>query len=119
MAYCLDIPHWHPARLNQLCHGHWSKGHRLKKNDRHFVMVYAHQQKIPLAVTKRSVLLTLVLRPGQRRADPDAFFKSSLDALVHAGILVNDSPDWVELLPVRYERGTVRRWGTRITLEDL
>ncbi|WP_435018466.1 hypothetical protein TA3x_000440 [Tundrisphaera sp. TA3] len=113
----ITIPRWHPATVNQLLGGHWSKGHRLKKRDRQ--MIWAYAQGKPKATGKRLVELTIILKPKQRGSDPDAFFKSLADALVHAGLLKDDNRQGVELAPVAYERGTEADWGTRIRLTDI
>jgi Holliday junction resolvase RusA-like endonuclease len=110
------IPRWHPVTVNQLLRGKWT-AHRLKKADRE--MVWAYAQGHPKATGKRRVVLTIILKPGQRGADPDAFFKSLADALVQAGLLTDDNRQGVELAPVAYERGTATDWGTRIRLTDL
>ncbi len=111
------IERWHPARLNELMGGHWSKGHKLKKRDRQILWAYA--QGKPKATGKRQVELTIILKPRQRAADPDAQWKSTLDALKHAGMIVDDNRQGVELLPVRYKRGTEASWGTIIELWDI
>jgi hypothetical protein len=57
-----------------------------------------------------------LLGPRQRGADPDAYWKSLLDALVHAGLLVDDSPKWCELGPVRFERECRRKPAIQLEL---
>lgn len=111
------IDRWHPARLNQIMGGHWSGGHRLKKRDRE--MVWAYSRGKPKAPGKRRIETVIVLKPKQRGGDPDAYFKSLCDALKHAGMIVDDNRQGVELMPVRYERGTTERWGTSIRLWDI
>lgn len=61
--------------------------------------------------------LHLILPPRGRKCDPDAFWKSTLDGLVHAGLLVDDRHSCVELAPVEYSRGPVA--ATKITLVDI
>jgi Holliday junction resolvase RusA-like endonuclease len=63
------------------------------------------------------VSLRITLARGQRGPDPDAWWKSALDALVHAGLLTDDNRQGVELGPVEYDRGPHRK--TVITLEDI
>lgn len=116
MTARLFIPSWHPAPLNKL-KGHWGIGHKLKKADREMVAMYARLMSVPKATGKRRVLLTIILAPGKRGCDPDAYWKSLLDALVQAGLLIGDNPNGVELPPVIFERGTADRWGTLIELE--
>jgi hypothetical protein len=114
--YRLIIPAWHPAKLNELL-GHWAQRHRLKRGDRELVGYYARLAGIPLAVLPRRVSLRIILGPRERAADPDAYWKSLLDALVHCGGLVNDNRQSVELGTVEFHRGPKR--STEITLEDL
>ena len=116
MICTLFIPTWHPATTNQLLDNRW-KAARLKRSDREMVTWYCRITKMPYATGIRRVNLTIVLKPGQRAADPDAYWKSSLDALVHAGMLVDDNRQHVELMPARFERST--EWGTRVVFEDL
>ena len=111
----IEIPNWRPMPLNKLMNCHWRKRQRLKKDDRDMVMSYCHRK--PKATCKRRVTLTIHLGKGQRKCDPDAYWKTTLDALVHAEMLVNDTSRWVELIPVVQTRGD---WvGTTIELEDL
>jgi hypothetical protein len=112
----LTIEGWHPCRLNELL-GCWQRRARLKRADRQLVTGYAVMQRIPRATGKRRVSLLLTLAPGQRGADPDAYWKSLLDALVHAGLLLDDSRQAVELGPVRFARGPAA--ATEITLADM
>jgi len=112
----VTIPNWHPATTNQLLQGHWSKGAKLKKNDAAIIAGYFTIS--PKAKQKRLLKLSIGLGYKQRGCDPDAYFKSLLDALVKAGMLVDDSPKWVELAPVEYYR-TDALPETRITLEDI
>ncbi len=117
MSHKLVIEGWHPARLNLLLGGHWSQGHRLKRADRQMIALAAKLQGIPPATGKRRVSLTLTLAPRQRAGDPDSYFKSLLDALTHAGLLLDDNRQGVELGKVTFERGPVRQ--TTVLLEDL
>lgn len=108
------IPNWHPAPLNKLLGGHWSKGAKFKSTDRAIVAAYA--KPFAKAQGKRRVTLRIVLGKGERACDPDAFWKSLLDALVQCGMLVDDNRQNVELMPVRFDRGARR---SEIMLEDL
>lgn len=116
MTYKLRIDSWHPARLNQLMRG-WRTAHRLKKVDRNLISSYCIINRIPLANGPREVGITITLGPRQRAADPDAYWKSALDALVNANMLIDDNRQYCRCLPVEFERGTER--ATLITLRDL
>lgn len=72
---------------------------------------------VPKAAGKRRVKLTIVLGPRQRGGDPDAYWKSTLDALARAGLILDDNRQGVELASVAYERGT--RKATVIGLTDV
>ena len=98
----IQIPNWHPTPLNKLL-GDWRVSSKRKKADRNLIACYTHH--LPKAGQKRRVTLTIILGKGQRGCDPDAYWKSLLDALVHAGQLNDDSPKWCELAPVQFERG--------------
>ena len=82
------------------------------------IAAYVRKAKVPKAAGRRRVSLHIILDKGQRGADPDAYQKSSLDALVHAGMLVNDNRHYVEIAPVTFSRDSTG-WGTIIRLEDL
>lgn len=111
------IPDWHPTPLNKLLGNRW-KAHALKKADR--AMVGAYCTKVPKATAKRWLLTHIILAPGKRACDPDAYFKSLLDALVSNGLLVDDNRQGVECSPPTFERATkTQQWGTRITLIDI
>lgn len=112
--FIIRIPNWHPAPVNRLYSGHWAKRKRLKEKDADIVAHYA--QPWPKATSKRRVKVAIVLGPRQRACDSDAYFKSLLDALKHAGMIVDDSPKWVELAPVEFTRGDR---ATEIWLEDI
>jgi hypothetical protein len=113
----LVIPAWTPARLNQWDGRHWSMRARLKTFDRNMVATYALKAGLPSATGKRRVIVTITLAKGERACDPDAHTKSLSDALVHCGLLRDDSRQWVEWMPFRFERGSER--ATTIDLEDL
>ena len=117
MTFEAFIPHWHPTPLNRLFGSHWATASRMKKADAAIIAIYC--RAIPKATGKRRLSVEIVLKPKQRRCDPDAYHKSLCDALVKAKCLVNDSSHYVELSPVQYERGTDREWGTKLTLENI
>lgn len=108
------IPNHHPAALNQYIGKHWSVGHKLKRLDKEMVLSYSRH--IVPASTKRRVDFTIILGRGQKARDPDAYTKSLGDALVHAGMLVDDSHKWVEWGNVEYLRGIK---ATIITLTEI
>jgi hypothetical protein len=120
-TFQLRIKNWHPARLNQFVGRHWSAAHKLKKLDREIVSLavgptckYAHFHH------RRRVSLRIVLKPGQRKCDPDAYWKSLLDALVATHVLRDDSDRWCVLGEVTFTRAKQGGWwGTVATIEDI
>lgn len=117
MIHRLIIPNWRPALLNNM-KGHWSNAARLKKLDRKAVWAHSLEQKIPRATGKRRVSLHIVLPKNGKKSDYDAPWKSLLDALVHAGMLIDDAPDYVEQGEITYSRDWYNPC-TVIILEDL
>lgn len=115
----IEIPRWHPARLNQLLNSHWGLRSKLKKQDRAIVAGHAggFRSMATKATGRRRVSLVITLAPRQRGGDPDAYWKSLLDALVKNGLLIDDSRTWCELGPVEYRRGA--EMATTIILEDV
>ena len=116
-TYTIEIPNWHPARINQFVGKHWGVGHRLKKADVSMIAFYAKLAHVPIASKKRRMQLTIVYGKRKRQADKDAYWKSLLDALVCAGMLVDDSPKWVTCEEPIYERAA--KSLTRIELTDI
>lgn len=111
------ILNWTPVRLNQLIGYHPMTAHRHKRKDRDLIHVYCLRAGITKATGKRRVHLTIMIPPRGRAADPDAYWKSLLDGLVHCGALKGDSRQWVELAPVTFIKAQHK--GTLITLEDI
>jgi hypothetical protein len=111
------IDGWQPTTLNTLTNCHWATRNRLKKHDAAIIKVSCLGADVPQAETARRVSLEIVLGPRQRGADRDAYWKTTLDALVKCGALVDDSPAWCELGEVTYRRG--ERRGCVIVLENL
>lgn len=113
--YRIEIPHWHPTPLNRLMKVHWRRRAALKSADFGLVKIYG--LGIPPARGKRRVHLIITLTKGDKACDVDAYWKSCLDALVRARLLVDDDRHSVVLDPVEF------RWdkkpGTTIELYDL
>lgn len=103
----------HPPTLNQLMRGKLRIRMRLSRLWRE--VVAEHWSGLP-AAGKRRVGITIVMGPGQRGADPDAYYKGTGDALVACGALRGDSKEWVQWKPVQYRRGEFSE--TFIELED-
>ncbi len=117
-TFRVEIPNWLPATINTLLGLHWANAQKLKRADAQMVAAYALQAGVPHAEGKRKLTLTFAA-PGGRGAktgDPDARLKSALDALVRCGMLVDDSPTWLELGAVTCVKG---KRQTVIVLEDV
>ncbi len=115
----LWIPAWHPTPLNKIVGAHWAKGAKLKSLDLEIIGHAVRQTGLLSSEQPRRVSLHIILRPGQRSCDPDAYWKSTLDALVLAGMLRGDTPRFCTLGPVWYSRSLGDHWGTMILLEEL
>jgi hypothetical protein len=117
MTLKLRIERWHPYRLNQLMAVHWRSKDRMKKADRNIVCALTASNRFPVATTKRRVDLHLTLGPRMREGDDDNWWKSVLDALVHAKMLIDDNRRWCERGSLSFDRGPER--ATLITLTDI
>ncbi len=117
MIHRLRIPSWQPTPLNKLLNCHWATAGRRKKVDKNLICGYCLHNRIPIAQGPREVNLLIILGPKQRAPDPDAFHKSTNDALVHARMLIDDNRQFCRNGSVDFERGSER--ATVITLVDL
>lgn len=109
----------HPPRQNQFRGRHWHVEHKLKTDFATELKIEACNQNIPKATKMRRVWLHLSgwERGSIKLPDKDAFDKAFLDCLVRTGLLIDDSPAWLQgRVAVSYERGPKR---TIITLEDV
>lgn len=116
-THTLTIPRWTPTTLNRLLRMHWSARQRRLRADADLLAVYSLLQKVPKAAGKRRVAIELTVGLRSHRPDCDNVLKSSFDALVKAGLLLDDGPDACELgaVVVRFGRGR----ETTFTLQDL
>ncbi len=114
-TYTIELP-THTARLNQLMGNRWACA-KLKKRDRELIATACMVFGVLPAAGKRRVSIHVILAPRQRGADPDAFWKSLLDAAKHARAIRDDNRQWCEHGPVTYSRG--EKAGMVVTLQDL
>lgn len=115
----IEIPGWHPTTLNKLMNVHWAVRGRMKAQDASIIKRYAEESDVPPADKIRVVTLTYIIKEKSRAKFPDEdnIWKSPLDALKHAKMIVDDSPDWLKKNPVVYLRAKEK--GTIIELEDV
>jgi len=113
----LFIPGWIPTSLNKLS-GHWAERGRKKKAERNLLAAIVAVQRVGEAKGRRRIDLHLVLPTGKRSPDPDNLWKSVLDALVHAKILIDDNPTWREQGVVTYARSLGGLTGTFILITE-
>ncbi len=117
-THVLIIPGWRPALLNELVGWHWTRVHRRKKADRDAIRAAALEQGVPRATGKRRVSLWVYLGFRQRTFDKDAPWKSLLDGLVQAQLLVDDNSRYVLQGTVEFHRDRDEP-RCEIVLEDL
>lgn len=106
-----------PPTTNVLMRGKIGDRIRLGKSWRLAVVHASRAAGIRSTQGKRRVTLVVTFGPGRKFVDVDAFWKSTLDAATHAGLIRGDRYRECELAPVVYLRG--ERTETRIIVEDL
>jgi Holliday junction resolvase RusA-like endonuclease len=116
-TYRLTIDNWRPATLNRLMRGKIRTRIKLSEIDKNMVCAYAIHHRIPRALGRRRVDLLITLKGRDKEADVDAYWKSTLDSLVNAGMLIDDHRAYCELGDVTFNRG--ERRSTTISLTDL
>ncbi len=119
-SWHLTLEAWTPPSCNRLWKaGHWSVGHRLKRDAAAVVAValLLAAPPVPRATGRRRVGVAVTVSGRSGLPDPDNLWKVLLDALVAHGLVVDDSSAWCELGGVTVGRAAARR--TVITLEDI
>jgi Holliday junction resolvase RusA-like endonuclease len=112
----VEISGWHPPSLNALLTMHWAKRAKLKKKAHRLIRDACLSVPVVHATGRRRVTQILTLAGNDRIRDDDNAWKAVLDSLVKCGALVDDRPEFVETMPVQYERGTERK--TTLIIED-
>jgi Holliday junction resolvase RusA-like endonuclease len=116
-VYKLRIERWSPTPLNKLMRGTIHARIRFERIDRNIIMGYCLHNRIPRAQGRREVSIKITLPPRGRESDVDALWKSTLDGLVRAGMLIDDHRKYCKIGEVTYERG--EELSTLIELTDL
>jgi hypothetical protein len=112
------ISGWRPPSLNALMRGKLSDRIRLGKMARERIAWEARLAGVRgTASIRRRVSLAITLGGRQRPTDVDSVWKATLDGLVSAGLIVDDSARWCAIGDLSFDRGEVT--STRIILEDL
>lgn len=107
---------------------HWSTRARRAKNLREIGYLRAHSvmRENPMALPESSktparLRYTVTWAKGKRRLnDPDnliAQLKPFTDGLRDAGLIHDDSPQWLTLLPVEQRKGTAPMLSVQIEIE--
>lgn len=116
--WIIRLPGYRPKFDNQLIGRHPMMIHRLKRRDALMMDKARLAFAVPQAsIYRRRVTLTIVDR-FRRLPDDAAPLKSFCDALTNAGLIVDDSRQWLEMVfPPTFIRGAARE--TTIVIEDL
>lgn len=112
------VPNWIPTSLNKSIRRHWSEASRQKKAEAALIGAAAKAQDVPPAGGKRRVDLHVILPPGRKKLDDDNAWKSVLDGLVKAKLLIDDRREWKENGDITYSRALDGVHGTMILLYD-
>lgn len=107
-------------RANAILRGHWTRRHALQTEWQWLVRDERLRRRVPPATGKRRVDIVRVYGHGCRVYDPDNLSLSCkflIDALRNERLLVNDTPECLDL-HVSQERGG-RRSMVEIYIRDL
>ena len=116
MKQILHLYGYHPPTINELL-GDWRRSGRLKKKCVNVMWASCLEQKLVKATCKRMVSIIITTAKRGRRCDPDAYYKSTLDALVKCNMLVDDSSQWCEHMQTMITTGDKNL--TTIILTDI
>jgi hypothetical protein len=112
--WTITIERWTPPSVNRLLTSHWAVAAKLKKTAAELIAYEA--RNVPRATGKRRVSMSLTIPHGGHRLDPDNAWKAVLDALKHAGMILDDGADQCELGSVVVAKG---QRSTAIMLEEV
>ena len=101
----IELPFLPPRALSPNARGHWSKRYKAGKELGESVWVRA-REVAPPEPWERVTIRYKVFWCG-KVPDPDNFIasmKPALDGIVRAGVIVDDGPEYVTILPVTNER---------------
>ena len=115
--WAFTIDDWHPTKLNALMSMPWPVRRKAKFGDAVRIADACRKAGVTGAIGPRALSVLILLGPGQRGADPDAYDKGLRDGLKRCGAIKDDNRQWLVPRPVLFER--VPRLGTAIILEDL
>jgi hypothetical protein len=113
--WAIMIANWHPASDNIRAKGlkQWM---RAKKRDREIIRDWlCDYGRVPRATGRRR--LAVAISKSGPMLDPQNCLKSLCDALVSVGLLVDDGPDFLELVAPTAGRGKIT--STTLTIEDV
>lgn len=112
----LHLYEYHPPTINELLKEKW-RAARLKKKCVEIMWKSCLEQNLVKASGKRMVsIIITTCKPG-RRADPDAYYKATFDALVKCNMLVDDSSKWCDHVSTLITTGDKNK--TTIILADI
>ena len=80
---------------------HWS----YRRKEKADLAMILRAQRVPGATGKRVVNVTFVFTDNRRRDRTNYAGKNLEDAMVRAGLLVDDSPEWFEWGTIEFEKG--------------
>jgi hypothetical protein len=115
----IEIPGYVPPSVNVLLSLHWAKRSRVKRSVADTIALhrYLGPRRIPDAVRKRRVSVSITVSGRGGMPDPDNVLKVLLDACTANRLIVDDSAACVEIGDVRVRRGQETR--TILELEDV
>lgn len=116
VAWTVLVPGWTPPLVNAWSGRHWSARHKLTKATAELLAVYAAIAGVPKVrpgeyAPVRRVEVTAFGWPRGKVPDPDNLLKCLFDGMKRAGLLVDDSSEWL-----RWSTPVIVRSKTRQTI---
>lgn len=123
MSTTLFLPDFLTPTLNEYLNWHFHKRAKFARRCVEHIIAACAETGLPVFTEKVRITIQRNRRSGSREADSDnctGGAKPLIDALTKCGIIADDSPQHIELMPVKNELvGMKGEYGTWIHIESI